>query len=68
MSSQADFSVTKVPLGAGTAAKLRAGRPRSRCSIPGKGKGCFALHKVQTTFGAHQASYKVGTGGKATGA
>jgi hypothetical protein len=38
-------------------------------SIPGRGKGNFFLyHRVQTGSGAHSASYKMSTGGKARGA
>jgi hypothetical protein len=40
---------------------LRAGRPRSRSSSPGKVKSF--LHVVQTGSGVHPASYLMGTGG-----
>jgi hypothetical protein len=36
--------------------RLRTGEPRSRGSIPGRGKDCSILYNVQTGFEDHPAS------------
>jgi hypothetical protein len=41
--------------------RLRAGKPRSQCSIPGNVKKYVFSH-LQTGFGAYPASYTMGTG------
>jgi hypothetical protein len=41
---------------------LRAGRPRDRGSIPGRGERIFPSACVQTGSGAHPASCIMGTG------
>jgi hypothetical protein len=57
----------------GIATSLRAGRQRSVGSISGRTRDVSILHNTQTAFGAHPASYPVGTvgyffGGKSAGA
>jgi hypothetical protein len=42
----------------GIETRLRAGRPRSLDSIPGRGKRFFSFHNVQAGSGAHPASYR----------
>jgi hypothetical protein len=44
----------------GIATRLRVG---DRGSNPGRNRGFFLLHIVQTSTGSHSASYPVGTGG-----
>jgi hypothetical protein len=46
--------------GARIATKLRAGRPRNRCQIPGRGE--IFLHNVQKGSEAQPASYKTNAG------
>jgi hypothetical protein len=46
----------------GITTRLRAGRPRVRGSIPGRGKRIFSLHNIQTASGAHPAPHTMGTG------
>jgi hypothetical protein len=46
----------------GMATRLRAGQPKSRDSIPGRGKRTSFL-KDCTGSGAHPAFYTMGTGG-----
>jgi hypothetical protein len=45
---------------------LWVGRPRDRCSNPGRVKSSF-LHIVQSGSGAHPASHPMGTGGSFAG-
>jgi hypothetical protein len=44
----------------GIGTRLRAGRPRSRGSIPGKASDFSLLHSVQTGSGSHPESYTRG--------
>jgi hypothetical protein len=46
---------------------LLAGQSRTWGSIPGRGKEFFLFHSVQTSSGAHPASYPMGTGGSFPG-
>jgi hypothetical protein len=52
----------------GIANRLRAGRPRSQGSIPGRDKHFSLLHNVQTGSETYSAPYAMGSGGWPPGA